>query len=99
MIAHPLSRSRASSDRINLLHTAFFLFCFVFHIRATSATSTLFMQITFLPPSSVLGLGTDHVAVAPALSPQGDAAVPVWERRCLLSAVWLGKVRLHSLQM
>lgn len=26
-------------------------------------------------------------------------AVPVWERRCLLRAVWLGKVRLHSLQM
>lgn len=99
MIAHPLRGSRAASDQINLLHTAFFFFsfCFVFQIQLTSVTSTLLTQITFLAPISFVHTGKEHAPAAPG--PQGGATVPVWERRCLLSAVWLGKVRLHSLQM
>lgn len=97
MIAHPLRRSRATSGRINLLHAAFFLlFCFSnpshFSHLHTFNTNHLSSPYFFLTVK-------EHVPAAPAPSPHGGAAVPVWERRCLLSAVWLGKVRLHSLQM
>lgn len=70
MIAHPLRRSRATSDQINLLHTAFFfLFCFsnpshFGHLHA------FLIQTTSLPPISFSGVGKEHVPAAPAPSPR-----------------------------
>lgn len=96
MITHPLRGSRATSDQINLLHTAFFFFSLFCFSNPTHFSHLHAFNKNHL--SSPYFFRTQGEGAYPR-GPRGGAAIPVWERRCLLSAVWLGKVRLHSLQM